>query len=648
MSHLPVVIVNTRRCYRIAWIVRHGSGTILAMPSTSQRFQKLARIQSQYPNRDKLLVRIDAGLQILGVIATVIQSGMRHAPYAVKVELGLFLTVAMFGLTASLIARYRWSLARKTFLRNHRLAVLISAVWFSGLVGILVFAPVLPDSDGEAFSRLKAFIALSEIGVLARSLTGVILLIRRATAGATDPAVVLVLSFLVLITIGTTLLMLPKSRAEPATTESETGAPFLVALFTATSASCVTGLIVKDTPTYWSPFGQTVIMALFQIGGLGIMTWGAFFALAAGRKMQFRESATLRDMLESDQLGSVRRLLITILVFTLGAELIGAILISGLWSDLPFAERVRYSLFHSISAFCNAGFALRKESFMGWGQRWEVWGAVTGLIVIGGMGFSVLYNIVLWGWSRGQTLQFAPLFHLPKTRMRLTLTTKLAAGTMLFLLVGGTAGYFILEASGSETTADFPTRLSNAWFQAVTFRTAGFNTVDHNAMQPATKLFAIMLMFIGASPGSTGGGVKTVCFAITVLALLSILRGRDRVEFAGRTIPQELVNRALAIIWLGMAIVMTVTILLVLFEGNPDPSVASKKHFLNYLFEAVSAFGTVGVSTGITGKLSDASQIVIIITMFVGRVGPLTVLMALAGRSGDARYEYPTERVTLG
>jgi trk system potassium uptake protein TrkH len=436
--------------------------------------------------------------------------------------------------------------------------------------------------------------------------------------------------------------MLPRAKASPTEQFPDQSAPFLVALFTSTSASCVTGLVVVPTGTYWSPFGQAVILGLFQVGGLGIMTCGAFFALVAGGGMQFRESATLRDLLESEQLGDVRRLVLSILLFTLVSEAIGAIAISGLWADLPLGDRVWYSVFHAVSAFCNAGFSLTDDSFVGLGDRWQVWGGVAGLIIIGGMGFAVLYNFALCLESRITSIKIKPLFHLPRSRVRLTLSTKLASVTTLCLLIAGTVGYFVLEAAARPAlTEDVPTRTAEAWFQSVTFRTAGFNTVDHGALHPSTKLFAILLMFVGASPGSTGGGVKTVAFAVVVLALVSILRGRERVEVAGRTIPQELVNRALAIFCLGVVVVMVVTLLLVLFENQPGL-------FINHLFEATSAFGTVGVSTGITPSLSDASKSVIVVTMFAGRVGPLTLLIALAGRQRGARYEFPAERVTLG
>jgi len=371
------------------------------------------------------------------------------------------------------------------------------------------------------------------------------------------------------------------------------------------------------------------------------MTCGAFFAVLAGRHLPIRESATLRDMLESERLGDVRRLLLTIVTFTLFAELIGAVLLSGLWSHQPTGQRIYYSLFHAVSAFCNAGFSLTENSFVGRGTRWQVWGVMSGLIIIGGLGFAVLYNVTLAVKSRVAAIRVQPLVNLPRNLVRMTLTSKLVIATTAALLLLGAAGYNLLESAATSDGEPISKRICDAWFQSVTFRTAGFHTVDHGELQPATKLFAVMLMYVGASPGSTGGGVKTVCFALTVLALLSILRGRQRVEIMGRRIPDVLINRALTIMALGLLVILTCTMLLVIFEQQPE-------RFLDHLFEATSAFGTVGVSTGITPKLTAPSKLVLMATMFLGRVGPLTLLIALAGRMKEARYDYPIERVTLG
>jgi len=310
-------------------------------------------------------------------------------------------------------------------------------------------------------------------------------------------------------------------------------------------------------------------------------------------------------------------------------------------------ERIFNSLFHSVSAFCNAGFSLTTNSFVGMGDRWQVWGVMTALIVTGGIGFAVVNNIALVAGNRFKSRRRVrevvkpPLFNLPRERIRLTLNSKIVLFTTAVLLVGGTVGYYLLESTGPRTAGQSPVRISDAWFQSVTFRTAGFNTVDHRQLQSATKLLAVGLMFIGASPGSTGGGVKTACFAIAALAILSILRGRRRVEIFGRTLPEDLVNRALTIISLGMMVLMTTTLLLTLFEQQPE-------RFLDHLLEATSAFGTVGVSADVTSHLSAPSRLVIVVTMFLGRVGPLTLLIAMAGKTKEARYEFSIERVTLG
>jgi len=612
------------------------------MSASPEQFQHVTGSRSLHPRRDRALRCVDAVVLSLGILAVVILHGLMVTSGIVQIELGLFLILAGGYLGLSLSLRYRWSLVRKSFVRAHLAAFILSGLWLAGMVVVLIFGPLLSEFTADGLTRFEAFVALSQLFVLLRGAADLLRLIRRATAGATDPAVVLVMSFAILITVGTGLLMLPRARAVDYVPPGEPQNPFVVALFTSTSASCVTGLVVVPTGTYWSPFGQTVILGLFQVGGLGIMTFGAFFAVGAGRNVPVRESANLRDMMESEQLGEVRRLVQAVLLFTLTSELIGAVLISGLFSHLPLSEQIRYSVFHSVSGFCNAGFSLTENSFVGMGHRWQVWGGMAGLIIIGGMGFSVLYNVSVWLRSRLGRLEFQPLFHLPRERARLSLTTKLALVTAIVLLLAGAGFYELLEAIGTPRDKPAGHRLAEAWFQSVTFRTAGFNTVDHGALQPATKLFAIMLMFVGASPGSTGGGVKTVCFGVAVLTLLSILRGRNRVEIAGRTIPPDLVNRSLAIIGLGMLAVMLTTLLLMLFETNPEPQ------FLDYLFEATSAFGTVGVSAGVTASLSVPSKLVITVTMFAGRVGPLTLLIALAGRRRDARYDYPQERVILG
>lgn len=499
---------------------------------------------------------------------------------------------------------------------------------------------------------------------------------RRLAARTNNSAVLLVGSFLVVILAGTLLLKLPVCRAH-APGEAMASADWNVALFTATSACCVTGLIVEPTGSYWSPVGHAVIFSLFQIGGLGILTFGAFIAVLSGRRgLQFREARTLREMLDTDSLRDARRLLLTILTFTLLIEAAGAFSLLGLWPDLPLPSRIWHAVFHSVSAFCNAGFSLHDDGFLNMGSRWQVWGPLSWLIILGGLGFPVMYDVWTWIRRRFHSAPVTTLFGDAGRRPRVTLHTRLVLLTTGSLLVFGAVFWYLLEAandgmaaapestmqsdtalqssknpdtprtrpvSASRTAGDESVgrRMADAWFQSVTFRTAGFNTVDHETMNPATKLLAIFLMFIGAAPGSTGGGIKTIVFALTLLNIRAVFRGQHHVEAFGRRIPTSQVSRALSMIAFGLLIVLVTTGLLVIFENQPE-------RFLDHLYEATSAFATVGVSAGITAELTMPSRLLICIVMFLGRVGPVTLLLAMASSSEAPRYDYPEERVSLG
>ncbi len=607
-------------------------------PQTPQSFESTNTLNPTVVNRLRWAEGVSIGL---GVVATVILNGLRQLDGLNQSELGIFVFLTMLFLTGSLIRRYRWSRTKASFRRGHRWRILISAGWVLGCLAVPIWGA---DIAGSRFSALVQF---SEICLLCRAFIDSIALTREFTArSGGNPAPLLMLSFVVLISIGTLLLLLPKAYADSSQVPDNFPDRFRIALFTATSASCVTGLIVVDTPTYWSRMGHAVILGLFQIGGLGIMTCGAFFAVAAGRAMRARERAALHELLEADQPGQVKRLVLGILAFTLISELVGAVCISGLFADESFGDRVFLSVFHSVSAFCNAGFSLTENSFVGYGHRWQVWGGICGLIIIGGLGFATLYNIFMYVRVQLVSISTTPLFNLPRTRPRLSVSARIVLTTTIVLLVFGTFSYYLLEATDRppgdiQAATSFGQRLSDAWFQAVTFRTAGFNTVDMNALTPATKLLGVMLMFIGAAPGSTGGGIKVTAIALVVLRLRNILQGRQRIEVHKRIIPDFLVNRALTIVALGVLCVMTTTMLLTIFERN-------ETLFMNHLFESVSAFATVGVSAIGTHTLQPMSQYVIIVTMFLGRIGPLTLFIALAGAPKPLRYDYPEERVNLG
>ncbi|MCA9075018.1 MAG: hypothetical protein KDA93_08300 [Planctomycetaceae bacterium] len=615
-----------------------------------QKTRRVVLRNTEQPQWVERFRRIDFVVLTVGIAAVLLSHSVREsAEYHRPWEFPAMVVGAMLWLTLSLGLRYRWSLAKPTFFTRHRGRVGVILLWVASLIIVIILGPALPEWTSSEFGRWDGIVVVSQIALLLRGVTAVLIGLRGAAAGSFNPALLLVGSFVGLIAFGTILLMLPRARARPESGPAE-GAPFVTALFTSTSAACVTGLIVEDTPTYWSREGQAVILVLFQIGGLGIMTFGAFFGLIAGSNVGLKEHATLSDMLDSEGLGDVRRLLLAILTFTFAMELLGAVALSSLWSDEPFGERVFMSLFHSVSSFCNAGFAITENSFVGMADHWQVGIVLAWLIIVGGLGFAVLFDVVRYLKRTVENRRHA--FGLLRERPveRVALTTKIVLTSTITLLLAGTLGILLLERTATPHGSG-PMSLADAWFQSVTFRTAGFNTVDLGQLMPSTKLLSIMLMFIGASPGSTGGGVKTVAFALAFLGLLSVLRGRGHIECFGRRLPDALIHRALAVMFLSLMLIMVTTLLLLQYEDHPE-------FFLDYMFEATSAVGTVGVSStipvdgggtiSVTQSLSTPSRLVIIAAMFLGRVGPLTLLLAIAGQASSARYQYPQEKVTLG
>jgi len=598
----------------------------------SRRTQSgLASQVSLHPRAEQWLNRFDVLTGVAGLVAVIAIHGFRDPEELHARCAAIIVWVSNLTMVASLVLRFAWTLARHTFFRENRLNAGFGLTWLMGLLLIYLASRMV----GIPVATSAAVLIWSEAVAFGRGVRELIRLTQRVAHARFNPALILVVSFLILITTGTLLLMMPRCR--PADTPS---ADVLTALFTSTSACCVTGLVVVDTGTYWSRLGQYVILALIQLGGLGIMTFGAFFAALAGQG-SVRQAATMADLLESEQLSDVRRLVRSIIGFTLGIECIGAVAISGLWSDLPPYERAFQSVFHSVSAFCNAGFSTRSTGLIGWELHWQVWAAFPALIILGGFGFIALDNLFRTAVSRLRRHQEASMSLLVVRRPRLSLSTRLVTITTLGLLAGGTVVLLGLEWNNPAFPTEPTRQLANAWFHSVTLRTAGFNTVDHAHLSPAGKLFGIMLMFVGASPGSTGGGVKTICFAISILTLRAVLRGRTNVEVLKRTIPEVQVYRGLAVIALALTSQMLASLIVISFEHKPEL-------VLDHLYEVASAMGTVGLSTGITGSLQPGSQVVLILTMFLGRVGALTLIAALAGSAREATYEYPEERIILG
>ncbi len=631
--------------------------------------------RSTYERVRALVVLAMVPIVLAAVAALVLEYGFDVSP-AILGKLHAIQIAALVGLLVEPVLN--------ALLVRRRTEVLLGR-WFhfalAGGVGVAIgclYAAKLPTAGWWA-------VRVVQVAVVLNLMMRMLELHRLLASLRVQPAILFLGSFLGLITIGTGLLLLPASTVEGRTTS------FTDALFTSTSAVCVTGLIVQDTGTHWSPLGRYVVLVLIQMGGLGLMTFGSVFALLLWRGMRVRESVVMREVLRSEMLSQVGRLIIFILVTTLAFEAFGALIMSGLWdhtaaldaatggpttsSLVTLGDRIEYSLFHSISAFCNAGFCLYSRSLMDYRHTWQVNLVFPLLIICGGIGFMVLFNVARLiryravGWEKADLV-----------KKRLRLQPKLALLTSGLLLLGGTVLAFLFEAlpggqrlprgttfpPGAVTSvpggpAAVPVarpeaspgprpmgeawheQLSGAWFLSVTARTAGFNTSDTRLLAPSTKFLTILLMFIGASPGSTGGGIKTVTFAVIVLGVWSALRGYGNTQAFHRTIHRGIVLRALTVLAVSVTWIALVS-LVVAAWGIQSGATCT---FLDVLFETTSAYATVGLSTGTTPLLNTLGRLLIVVTMYVGRVGPLTLFVAMPVVTARQRYDYPTENVAI-
>lgn len=433
----------------------------------------------------------------------------------------------------------------------------------------------------------------------------------------------LAVSFLGAILLGTLLLWLPFSV--------RSGRLSLIdAIFTSTSAVCVTGLTVCDTATAFSPFGQGVILALIQLGGLGIMTFSTLILLVAGRKIAIADRIAVQQDFSPAAIKDFRSLVRDVFLYALAIEAAGSLLLlAGFLRRFSLGRAVPLSIFHSVSAFCNAGFSLFSDNLASYREDGWINLTVIGLIVLGGLGFLVLKD------ATGCVLGF-----LRRKRCRLMLHSKLVLTVTLGLILLGFILFLGLEWKGTLAGLSLRGKVLASLFQAVTPRTAGFNTVDLAAVGSATGLLLMVLMFIGASPGSTGGGVKTSTIGVLAAFLRSKIMARDAVGLFRRTLPAETILKALTAVLLALALVFLASFLILI--GQPNLGMRSA------VFEVFSAFGTVGLSLGATSKLTGFSKIVIILTMYVGRIGPLALLAAFSRQRAKGRFDYAEESVMTG
>jgi trk system potassium uptake protein len=436
------------------------------------------------------------------------------------------------------------------------------------------------------------------------------------------------LGFIAVILTGTFLLMMPFS------TSSGQWNDLIVALFTSTSAVCVTGHIVVDTATHFSRIGQAVIMVLIQVGGLGYMTATTFLLLLLGRRFGLKDKIAIQQALDRRALQGSTQVLQSIIATTLIFELTGAfILLLVFVPEIGWPKGIWYALFHSVSAWNNAGFSLFSDNLMSYRANPLVNFAITGLIIFGGIGYEVIFEGYLWVRER---------FLRQKMRTVRSLNFRVAISTTMVLLVGGTLAIWLIEMRNSNTLGPLPIpqQILAAWFQAVTARTAGFNTIDNGQMTAAGLFVTIALMFIGGSPGGTAGGIKTTTARVLASATRAVLQGKEDIALYERHVPSSLILKAIGVAVGSSTAVVVATICIAIAEPKLD--------FIRILFEVVSAFATVGLSTGITAGLTVFSKLVLVAMMYFGRVGILLLIGALIGDPRPSVVQYPEESLLVG
>lgn len=531
----------------------------------------------------------------------------------------------LFGFVANFFVRLVLTSERKTYLKKRWFEAIVSlfSVFLLIDIGISSIGIIeylfgdVPNPEGFFLTFLKGYllfvVAVKFLQYLPK------LLDQQKNTGR-----FLVYSFLSLIAAGTFLLMLP------GTTLDGQGLLFVDALFTSTSAVCVTGLSVVDTATHFTLFGELVILTLIQLGGIGIISFATFLFLFISGELGVGQMNTLKDMVGESNTSLVTATLKRVVGFTFAVEAIGAIGYYFSW-EVSFpnhGQRILFSIFHAVSAFCNAGFSLFTNSLAGPANATNLGINITTmiLIVLGGLGFTVIWEMIRTHTDRSHW------------RRRLSVHTRTVLVTTLVLILAGTLLILVMEWNQTLAGYSWGNKVLMSLFQSVTTRTAGFNTIDTGAIGISATLIMLILMFIGGSPASTAGGIKTTTFAVMMRSIAMTLRGYNRMELFKRTVPNQVIFRAMTVILLASSWVTISTILLSLVEDHT---------FIVLLFEEISAFATCGLSRGITAGLTSWGKFIIVMSMFLGRVGILTFMVAFANRMDTHKYEYPEETLMV-
>ncbi len=571
-------------------------------------------------------------ISILAMLAVIYDLGYAHTYYERQFMQSFYLFAMIVGLT-SISTRYIFKKTRP------KLGVLPYDILSMIFVLILIFIDLKLLFTNHftflLFLKDKIWVYIALFLIFFRELSSTDIDFRRISL---NPAQLFILSFLFVIVAGTFMLLLPKA--------TYTNISILDALFTSTSAVCVTGLVVVNTATYFTELGQFIILLLIQIGGLGIMTFTSYFSYFFKAGSSYENQLLLSSMTNTERLGEVFKTLKRILLITLIIEGIGAIFI---FYNIDVAlipsvlERMFFSIFHSVSGFCNAGFSTLQNNLYEPAYRFNypLHLIIAFLIILGGIGFPIVFNLLSFIKNSVKNLYYKISGSNEYIRLHriINVNTRIVLITTSILIALGTVSFYGFEYNNTLTEHGFFGKIVTAFFGSVTSRTAGFNTVDTSLLAIPTVMILIFLMWVGASPGSTGGGIKTSTLAIAFLNFINLAKGKPNIEIYRREIAQKSVNRAFATIMLSFLVIILSIFSLSIFDSD--------KELMSIIFECVSAFGTVGLSRGITASLSDPGKLTIIITMFVGRVSMLSIFIALFKKFALHQYRYPSEEVLI-
>lgn len=572
----------------------------------------------------KILNLILALFSLAAISSLVLQYGFYLTESASAILNRVDLLIVQFYLW-QFILKFLFSRSKLSFLKRHwfetALAVLILSEFtlIIRLEGLSIIRKYFLDKNITAVT--KVYVVFAQILIILSIIIEGIHYNTRLASLKFHPAQTMMLSYIVVILIGTALIMLPKA------TPSNVSISFIDALFTATSAACVTGLAVIDTGGGFTMTGKLIILFLVQIGGLGIMTFSSFLAIFFGQGVGIRERVMLHQMMNIDKIGMISTVLRNAVILTLIIEAAGAILLMFFWADQGWtvSQLIFNSVFHSISAFCNSGISTFSDNLSSYHHDIGVLITISSLVILGGLGFIVILELI------GGTIQKK------KTRRsRLSIQSRMVLIISGLLLLAGFVLLYMLDGHENGWS-----RAMTAFFNSVTARSSGFNTVDFATLNNSSILIIMILMFIGASPGSTGGGIKTTTLGILWASIGAIITGQNRIVIFKRRIPFLVLNRALVVFAFSVMFVVLAAFLL---------SITEKAPIIDIMFESVSAFGTVGLSRGLTQLLTTNGKLIIILVMFIGRLGALTLAFAITAPTElpSVKVEYPSESVMIG